>query len=553
MTPPRSADAGTATIPSTDASVPADAAVTADASAPADASVSTDASAAPDAGSGPNPNPFRLRIAVEGGPTFLDMSNNAGLDHSGGYGRAEVGMEFRPNRGDSVFVQANAGLDLAWLSRGLGMGVNSSLNYQGILLNGRLGYSLLGGNLRLSAGVDLGAVHVGAPECRDGMSCGALFTRNPQLLPIDSWGFLIRPEVGISTLQGALGLFFRGGWMMGVNPAFNVVDGPSSSLNFGLNPAGIEVGIQVDVMSLIGLFTGGSRTSTARPAAPEGHGSGGSAEAPNPPPASEGNPTPPPALTGIALVRDLRQHANTLHTEANTEAEQAATARAAFTAITATDEAAMRRRRVQALEVYNQAMAVIEDYNGLGELLTQAQTTASGLTGADRTAANRIVQEITNWQTESRRLATQAYRLARQTVEEFNGLSGHGEDIAFSLVDPTPVSGGATPTRRRRTRTDTPRTDTPRTDAPRTDAPRTDAPRTDAPRTDAPRTDAPRTDAPRTDAPRSGADAGVPHTDAPRTGADAGAPVFIFGGGRGGGTTTGGADAGVPTRRRPDE
>ncbi|KAA0229364.1 hypothetical protein EDM76_11965, partial [bacterium] len=253
MTPPIR-DAGSAPVSTSDASVPADAAVSADASAPADAAVTSDAGAPPAADAGANPNPFRLRIGLEGGGAFTDMSNGSGVDHSGGYARAEVGMEWRPNAGDSVFIQANAGTDFAWLSRGLGMGVNSSLNYQTIFANGRVGYSLFGGNLRISGGVDLGTAHVGAPECRDGISCGAVFTRNPQLLPIDSWGFLFRPELGISTLNGALGAFVRGGWMFGVNPAFNVVDGGGP--NFGLNIPNIEVGVGIDVMAIIGLFTG---------------------------------------------------------------------------------------------------------------------------------------------------------------------------------------------------------------------------------------------------------------------------------------------------------
>src|SRR5262249_51751763 len=127
--------------------------------------------------------------------------------------------------------------------------------------HGRVGASLLDGNLRFTGGIELGAAHVGAPECRDGMSCGAVFTRNAQLLPIDNWTFLFGGDVGISTLQGALGLFFRVNYFPGVNPSFNVVDG--ERLNFGLSLPEVQVGLAVDLVSIYNLIAGNRSSATA--------------------------------------------------------------------------------------------------------------------------------------------------------------------------------------------------------------------------------------------------------------------------------------------------
>jgi len=468
----------------------------------------------------------------------MDMGNNAGLDHFGGYGRAEVGMEYRIS--NDVFAQAGAGASLGWLNRGLGAGVNSSLNAQSIFANGRVGYSLLGGNLRFTGGIQLGVAHVGAPECQDGTSCGAVFTRNPQLLPIDSWGFLFGGEVGVSTLQGALGLYVRASGMFGVNPAYNVVDG--DHLNFGLNIPDVQVGIGVDLVSIYNLIAG---NGASRPATAEPRG-GETAVAPAVAPAATGGtpavaPVAEAPVAGLALVRARRESASASRTQAVSAAELVTSARTSYSAITGTAEADMRSRRVQALEVLNQSQTVLSAYQDVTDVLEEAQAALPSLRGTERTDANRAIQEITNWQTETRRLAGQAYRQARQTAEDFNRLPNHGEDVPFNMLDPTPPAVRSTSPRPRR-----------RPAAAVVHPPAAAHPPAVAPPPVVAHPPAVVPPPVVAHPPAVVPPPVVAHPPAvvapPR--ADAGAPVFVFGGGGGG--ATGGADAGV-RRRRPDE
>ncbi|HEX5035514.1 MAG TPA: hypothetical protein VFW62_13620 [bacterium] len=448
---------------------------------------------------------------------WMDLSNGQVLDHFGGYGRAEGGIEYHFN--DTFFAQAGVAGSFGGLSRGLGSGITSSLHYQSILGHGRLGAQFFGGNLRFTGGIELGATHVGASECADGMSCGALFTRNAQLLPIDSWTFSFGADLGISTLQGALGIFLRYNNLPGVNPSFNVLDG--EPLSFGLNISALQVGVGVDLVSVYNLITGNSRPAASRPAE--------SVERPRssePAETSSETETAEVAPQGLALVRQRHERAAELRRLVASWSAQVASARGLYQGIRGRSADDMRNLRLYASEAATQSLGVSEHYQELVQVITQAQTAAAALSGEERATADGLVSEMATWQTEARRQASTAIRQAQEVVDHFNALPDHGDGITMSAEDPIP--GGRRRARRERTRAESPT----RTDPPtRSDPPaRTDPPtRTDSPVPADPPT--------RTDPPSS---------------RDAGPPPLVFDPSMIDPSPTRRPDAGPPPARRPD-
>ncbi len=380
------------------------------------------------------------RASLEGGLSWTDLSNGAGLDHFGGYGRLEGGLEYRIS--DDVFIQANAGGSLGSLSQDLGSGVSSSHGYESLFFNARGGIGFFDNNLRIHAGLDLGAAHVSASDCEDGLSCGAVFTRNPQLMGIDSWSFMVAPEVGISTLQGGLNLFARVGWMSGVNPEFNAVDSDGSTPNFGLNIPYVQLGVSAELFSLIRFFTGeGQEAGEETESDAAGESEGGEAEgADGDAPAAEQVEAPsaetPQTLQGLDLIRDRQEELAQRLNGIIQASALVTTARAAYRAVAGDTADANRQRRIQVLEALSQARQAVSSYEGIATLIEESRTAQRGISEAGpRREAISILQEMGRRQTEARTAASRVYREVQGLVEEFNN-SDPGEDVTIDFADP---------------------------------------------------------------------------------------------------------------------
>jgi len=390
---------------------------------------------------------FYPRIAAEGGFTLTDLDNGRGLarDHSGGYGRLEGGFEY--SVASDVFIQANAAGSYGALSMGLGDGVTSAHDYVQLMLNGRVGWNALSGNFRLSGGLNVGVAHVGASSCPDGLSCGADFTRNPQLLPIDSWAMAFDVEAGISTLQGALSAYFRIGSMFGVNPRFDAIDTGSDVPNFGLNIPYMQVGFQAEVFSLIRAITG----IASGPAAPEaetdepdaGSDAGSETSESTEVEAGETSGESAPAPTGMALIRQRIEDVNTYLGQISAAGEAASVASTAYAAIDGTSVESNRDRRVQILEMVNQARTAADAVTHISELIEEARTAASSLGGAERREARTLVSGLESSLTQARTAASALYRQVQQNVAAFNALTP-GEDVTIDFADPRPRRGRRT-------------------------------------------------------------------------------------------------------------
>jgi len=283
---------------------------------------------------------------------------------------------------------------MANVTEHLGFGLTCSLSYEhpypfarrmstlDHLTNGRVGWNTLGGNLRLSGGINVGVAHVGASSCSDGLSCGAEFTRNPQLMPIDSWAMAFDVEGGISTLQGALGAYFRIGSMFGVNPRFDVLDSDGDVPNFGLNIPYLQVGVQAEVFSLIRAITG-TPAASAPAADAESPESETATEETSADPGSESSAesaTSP--ATGMALVRQRVTDVNAYLSHISEAGSAASAASAAYAAVEGDSVESNRDRRVQILEMVNQARNAADAVTHISELIEEARGGLSGITDA---------------------------------------------------------------------------------------------------------------------------------------------------------------------------
>lgn len=204
-----------------------------------------------DSGSGPRILP---RASVENGLGGYDLDNGEGYDHFSRHIRLEGGVELPID--ELFFGQINLFGTFGHARRDLGLGAISSFDHQSVGLNGRFGLSLLDDYLRFTAGINVAASHVNAPESEDGSTSGALHNRNAQLYPMDDLGILFGGEIGISILRGVINFFGRFGGIFGLNPNPELVDESATSPDFPLNISYLTLGASLEVMTIIRMLSG---------------------------------------------------------------------------------------------------------------------------------------------------------------------------------------------------------------------------------------------------------------------------------------------------------
>jgi len=128
------------------------------------------------------------------------------------------------------------------------------LDWQSFGINGRFGLGLFDDWFRISAGLELGAVHVQAPDCEDRATCGVRFASLDRLMPMDNWAFRGGVEVGLGFFHGALSLYGRLGDFFGVNPSYGS-DLPGRP-RVGLSIPNVEIGGAVEFGNFVRMMLG---------------------------------------------------------------------------------------------------------------------------------------------------------------------------------------------------------------------------------------------------------------------------------------------------------
>lgn len=444
----------------------------------AEASPADEAGSEAEAAENTGDDGMRLRIGAEAGYSWFDLGNNSGMDHGGPMFRLEAGLEVP--FGDTFIAQANAFGAFSWAEHDLGFDTVSSFNSQNFGVNGRLGLSLFDDMFRITAGVDIGAAHVGADSCEDGLSCGALFTRNAQLYPMDSWGLSLGGELGVSFLRGAIGLAFRGGVNAGLNPSVDLATQPDAP-SYGLNMPWMQVTANVDVMGIVAMVSGSSSSSdsedevdaevesdseregvegTAEESETEQPTDSGAVETPEQPAA----PSHPTQGDGLAFVQ---YNLNQIQGEGGYSAQAQRHAAANDTGY---DEFRAARRgnadedrlRVLAQDVIDEAGHTIRNYNHVVDLIREAQQEARGLQGSDRTEARRAIVQMRRERNQLQNEVNQSFNRARAARRIFNR-SASGEDLEIDFSNPIrrPSRGGDGDNGRSRPNRPTPNRPTP--------------------------------------------------------------------------------------------